>query len=463
MQTLKITYHTINNDDLITIKAYQTQYNSVLRYMYNRVCEGVKEKKREQLTKTLNNIKLIDSWFIRSAAKQAQWMYDANKATGNKPNKLVFGGRKNLIRRCKGLITKEQYLSKRLLPLQSIGEATQKANRKFRLSENIDMIVFSPNRYTHINLVFDGLSKNYKNILTKLYKLQETKSIPITYQLSQDYVYIMFNESDLKENVKTRQIKDRVMAIDINPNYIGWSIVDWKSSSEYKVIKHGVYNIKLLNDKENELYKQHITSDNPKKEYLSNKRKYEVMQISKNLINKAIYYQCDLFSIEDININSGDKELGKRYNRLVNNQWCRVKFLQNIEKRCNLFGIKFVKIKCDYSSFIGNVIFRDLRYSDMELSSIEIGRRGYEYRRQYIDKVINQRSNIILPDIADFNCIISQSLEELGINTVCDNLRKLYYDIKKSKIRYRLSLDEVTHPMFSRCFSKTSLILKYNN
>ena len=463
MQTLKMKYHTNSDDDLMLIKSYQSQYNSVLRFMYNRVCDGLNEKNRESLTKSLNNIDSLDSWFIRSAAKQAQWLYDSVKSIGNNPQKLIFGGKKNLMRRCKGLISKKDFQTKRLQPLQSIGEAIQKGNRKFRLNEDVNMIVFSPDRHTHINLIFDGLSKNYKRLLTKLYKLQETKAIPITYQLSQDYVYIMFNESDLCNINKMKQKKDRVMAIDINPNYIGWSIVDWKSSSEYQVIKHGVYSIKTINDKENELYKQQITSDNPQKEYITNKRKYEVIQISKNLINKAIYYQCDLFSVEDINMKTSDKELGKRYNRLVNNQWCRVKLLQNIEKRCNIFGIKMLKVKPEYSSFIGNIIFRDLRYSDMELSSIEIGRRGYEFRRQYIDKIEKQRNNIIAPDMADFNSIINQSLEELGINAVCENLRELYYLLKKSKIRYRLSLDEISHPMFSRCFSKTSLILKYNN
>jgi hypothetical protein len=30
----------------------------------------------------------------------------------------------------------------------------------------------------------------------------------------------------------------------MNPNYIGWSIIDWKSESEFKVVKSGIYSIK---------------------------------------------------------------------------------------------------------------------------------------------------------------------------------------------------------------------------
>ena len=121
-----------------------------------------------------------------------------------------------------------------------------------------------------------------------------------------------------------------------------------------------------------------------------------------------------------------------------------------------------LKVKPEYSSFVGNVVFRELGYADMELASIEIGRRGYEFKKQYIDKIENKRKNIVLPDILDFKGVITKSLEEFGIISECDNLVELYGIIKKSKIRYRLSLEDI-NPMFSRCFSKTSLILKYNN
>ena len=40
---------------------------------------------------------------------------------------------------------------------------------------------------------------------------------------------------------------------------------------------------------------------------------------------------------------------------------------------------------------------------DMVLASIEIGRRGYEYSNQYIDKTKNKKKNIVFPDISDFD------------------------------------------------------------
>ena len=454
MQTLKIKYHT-DTQSVNIIKSYQHQYTNLLRWMYNRVRDGISEKQREHDTKSLHNINLLDSWLIRSAAKQAQWLNDTNKNTI-----IIFGGKTNLIKRAKGLISREEFLAKRLLPIESIGEATQKANRKFRISSEIDKVVFSPNRTEHIDIVFDGLRKNYKRLLSKLYLCQETKSLAITYQLSQDYIHIMFDEKQLWTLADDKKIKNRVMSIDLNPNYIGWSIVDWKSSNEFDVVKHGVYSIKELNDKDSEL---HIESSNQKKIYFTNKRHHEVMEISKNLVNKALYYKCEVFSVEDLNIEASDKDRGKKYNRLVNNLWCRNKFVQNLEKRCNIFGVKILKVTPNYSSFIGNVVFRGLKLADMELASIEIGRRAYEFKKQYIEKTEKQRKNIIFPNEEDFQGMITQSLEELGLSLDFGSLRDLYYSLKKSKFRYRLSFDDVGYQVFSRFFSKRSLILKFNN
>ena len=103
------------------------------------------------------------------------------------------------------------------------------------------------------------------------------------------------------------------MSIDLNPNYIGYSIVDWKSGSEFKVITSGVYSIKELNDKDFKLKGRGFNSSSKERVHLSNKRQHEILEISKNLINKAIYYKCSIFSMEDLNMKSSDKENGKHF------------------------------------------------------------------------------------------------------------------------------------------------------
>ena len=95
----------------------------------------------------------------------------------------------------------------------------------------------------------------------------------------------------------------------------------------------------------------------------------------------------------------------------------------------------------------------------MTLSSIEIGRRCYEFKTQYIDKKYKKK-NIILPDVNDFNDRYVKSLEEFNIPGEIKDLVKIYNFLKKSKSRYRLSLDELNNLEFSRCFSNKSKVKK---
>ena len=383
MQVLKIKYQT-DDQSLHIIQDYMKQYSSAQHFVYNRIQDNKSQKDIKQQVKQLNNVNLLDSWFVQCI------FYDIPKK-----QKIIFGGKKNYFQRLKNNISKEQFKLKRLSPIYSIGEVVNKSvkgNRKFHIEQDLENILFKPNKLTKINLQLIGLNKR-KQILSKLYQKQERKEIKIAYKLDLEYIYIIFEETDIY-NYETKFIKNRVLALDLNPNYIGWSIVDWKSEAEFNVIKSGVYSIKKLNDKDFNLKNKGYNSDSKERKYISDKRNFETIQIVKNLINKSIYYKCQLISIEDLNIKTSDKELGKKFNKLVNNSWCRNTFVNNLTKRCNIHNIKLLKVRPEYSSFIGNFLYRSLKLPDMVLASIEIGRRGYEFYNQYISKTKEIKKNI---------------------------------------------------------------------
>ena len=96
----------------------------------------------------------------------------------------------------------------------------------------------------------------------------------------------------------------------------------------------------------------------------------------------------------------------------------------------------------------------------MILASIEIGRRTYEFNSQYITKDKEQRKNIVIPDVNDFNDRYIKSLEEFNIPGEIKDLVEVYEYLKNSKSRYRVSLEDLNLPMFSRCFSNKSKIKK---
>ena len=201
MQVLKIKYQT-DDQSLHIIQDYMKQYSSVQHFVYNRIQEGKSQKDIKQQIKTLNNINLLDSWFIQCS------FYDIPKV-----DKVIFGGKKNYFQRLKNNISKEQFKQKRLSPIYSIGEVINKSvkgNRKFHIEQDLENIIFKPNKFTKINLQLIGLNKR-KQILSKLYQKQERKEIKIAYKLDLEYIYIIFEETDIY-NYETKFIKNRVLA-----------------------------------------------------------------------------------------------------------------------------------------------------------------------------------------------------------------------------------------------------------
>ena len=454
MQTIKIKY-TINDNDKLLLNNYIKQYNHVYRVAFNNLQSHKVNKLSELLN--LNNIQLLDSWFIQSANYEAKTLY---KLVSDK--KVIFGGRKNFIKRCQNKISYDEFNSYRFQPLCSYGEKKSgtksvHGNRKFKLSDDLIFITLKlKERKIKINLPLN-LHSNIKYILKNVYVHQILDDTPITYKIDYNYVYIQFDESIILNNNNLNKIQNRVLSLDLNPNYIGWSIVDWKSESEFNVIKSGVYSIKKLNDKDFNLKNKGYNSDSKERKYISDKRNFETIQIVKNLINKSIYYKCQLISIEDLCIKSKDLDKGKRFNKLVNNSWCRNTFVNNLTKRCNIHNIKLLKVKSEYSSFIGNFLYRHLNLPDMVLASIEIGRRGYEFYNQYISKVKEIKKNIIRPNLSMFNKLYLKSLEEFKLQPIYKDLIELYNFFKKSKLKYRLSIDDF-NLQFSRFTSSKSYI-----
>ena len=423
------------------------QYSSVQHFIYNRFADGFSQKQIKDQIKSLNNIQLMNSWFIQCA------FYDIPQK-----EKVIFGGKKNYFDRLNGKITKEQFKLNKLSSIYSIGEIVNKSvksNRFFHLEQDLSSIIFKPNKDTRIQLNLIGIG-NRLSILKKLYQKQENKEIKIGYKLDLNYIYICFEETDIQK-FETKQIKNRILALDLNPNYIGWSIVDWKSENQFNVIKSGIYSVKELNDKDFNLKNKHLDSSSPERIYLSNKRNYETLQISKNIINKAIYYKCQIVSIEDLKIKSDDKNKGKKFNKLVNNLWNRNALVNNLTKRCNIFNIKLLKVKPEYSSFIGNFLYRSLNLPDMILASIELGRRAYEFYNQYISKVKEIKKNIVRPNLTEFRELYLKSLEEFELQPIYKDLIELYYEFKKSKLRYRLSIDQFNLQFSSLNSSKSNV------
>lgn len=433
MITFKIRYTVENESDNQVISDYQKQYNNLLHLFYNRLKEGVSETKCKHLQ--YNNLDLMKSWFRQSCVKDASYLLK------NRDETVLFGGKflfKQLLRKN---ITKEEFKEKRLVPLCSMGEGRCNGNRLFRLQEDCYSVIFSPISKQKIKLNLFGIGKRIK-ILQKLYLHQRLKDTPITYKLDKKYVYISFDESILQEDV-VKPLQNRIISIDMNPNYVGWSVLDWKSSDEFNVVDSGIISLKNINDTEKEYKKLKLSSMSKERKYLNNKRQNETLEVSKFLVDIAKHYRCECFGIEDLSIKSKDNKQGKSFNRLVNNNWNRNKLVNNLRKRCNIYCIKFVEISPQYSSVIGNLVYRELELPDMVLSSIEISRRCYEFNLQYILKVKEKTKNVIFPNLTkSLIDKVKHSLEEVKCFVDFVDWKQITSELKKSKLKYRFPLND---------------------
>jgi len=449
--TLKIRYE-IDASSLSLIKTLQKQFNSCLRFTYNRLYDN-KSLTTKELTafqRELNNITLVKSHLKNSAIYKAKEIIAAGAEKS-----VIFGGKRNFIKRCLNKISKEEFLKKKLLPIYSVGQANYKGNRLFEITDTTK-ILFKPNKDTHITLNLKDIGRNRKKMLNVLKELQFTKTVPITYSLDTDYIYISVDNSVFEKHIY-RTIKDRVMAIDINPEFIGWSVTDW-SDAGYKIVASGLISIQPLNNKHKALSS---SSDDKKNLYFNNKRKHEVIHVAKQLFMLCKHYRCETFAMEDLDIKH--KDVGnKRINRLINNLWCRNLLTHQIKKHILCSPTTFILVQPQYSSLIGNIVYRDERLPDPILASIEIGRRGFEYGSQYIYKRRQLQKTVILPDFDSVRTRIALSLEEMGIRGHVKSWTELFSAVKKPGLKYRFPLAECLSASHFSKFYKQKLLIIYN-
>ena len=451
--TLKIKY-SCGNSILEVIK----QYNSVLKFTYNRLLENSKFKTAEitQLQKNLNNCDLIGSHLRNST------IYDAKSLIERSTEPIIFGSKHLFKQRCQHKINKNDFLIKRLRPIYSVGEANRKANRLFDIIDN-QTIIFKLNKKQHFELKLQQVGSKRLKELNKLIELQNNKQVAITYKLDLEYVYLTFDYNLLK-NYTYKVKQNRVIALDLNPNSIGWSVVDWFNESNYNVIQSGTFSLKSLNDYRNS---KSVASNSDFHKYTTNKRNHEIIEIAKHLFSLCRYYHCEIFSIEDLNIKSSNKKLGRKFNKLVNNNWNRNLLVNQIRKHINSSSTTLIEVQPQYNSYIGNLVFRQKHLPDECLASIEIGRRGFEFATQYIFNRRPHQKTVIYPKLELVKSQLTLSLEELGIDVPSfDSWKDILSVVKESKVKYRFSTSEAqnyhSEGLFSKFYKqKYLLVYKY--
>ena len=392
-----------------SIRNFQTKFSNVVRYSFNRFMENRSRSEVFNLVKALNNVDELDVTWRREAAKLAESLAIATKEKNEDEQKVIFGGKSLFYKRLKGKITHEDYLKKRKLFYISCegSKADNKGNRKFKFNYNELKGSVKLNNFT-VNFSCYKQGKRNMEILKQAVMLAECGKIGLTYRLNSEYFYICFDLDKLSFD-KYEISKNTTLAIDMNPSYIGLCVINGLDN----IIHKEVFDLSKIKT--------------------NSKRDYELIEIAKHISELCKHYKVELVGYEKLKIKSDDAGKGKRFNKQVNNDWHRERFVNSLHKWLGLINCKWVEILPEYSSYIGCIMYED--EVDSIAASIEINRRLREYKLQYIDKV-KPKGSVIYPLFAMSH--FNRWKESLGSKTF-NNWKESYKWMKKMKHSYRLT------------------------
>lgn len=428
MKTIKLK---IKNE--INLTKELKEFNSIARFSFNRFQEGLKEK---EVRSKVNELFKNNCWFNQCAIKVGQQLFKKHK-----DKHIIFGGKSLMVKYLKKLITKDEYSKAKLLPINIQGEACKKGNRLFNFDLMNSKLELKLSKKNHQEIEFYKPNKNQFRELSKIQELVDNKQLTLTVSLNNEYIWLTFDESLLEIQEKFKDLKKaRVLGIDLNPNYIGLSILEFNKNDEFKIIHKQVFDLSALNITSKK------SSEDKSSKYLTNKRKFELIQVCYE-INKLInYWKCSKLCIEDLKIKSSDKKHGRTFNRLCNNVWNRKLVVNKLKMLSVIYGYELVEVNPVYSSFIGNLLYGSENTPDMIASSIEIGRRGYKkFSKGWFYPIFN---------VDNLNEQWKQTLS--GI----EDWKSAFKEVKKSKLKYRFQLIEfIQNAVFSKIYKQKHINL----
>ena len=395
--------------------------SAMRRFVFNRLLE---KKSKVEINSELKEKFKCNSFFRNSEIIDGSVTFDSAKKRNC--DKIYFGQFKKFQ---KGLITKEEYKDSRNTGIYSVGEANQRGNRLFKVDVQNGKVVYKRACKEHYDLIIDEkLNQKRKALLCKIQSLMEEKKTPITVRLKNDRIYLTYDEKIVEKEKQFKDLKsNRVLGIDLNPNFFGISIIEFDKKNEFKI-----------------LYKEAIDVSELQSES-KNKIDFELHQINHHILNLCKNFKVSKISVEDLKFKKNNKFLSKNLNRLCKNQFRYSMVKSHLQTLCSTYGVELIEVNAAYSSIIGNFVHGDKNTPDMVAASIEIARRAYKkfekgwFQPKFVE---NERLKQVLGN---------QWKEELGLGY--QSWKGLSGEIKELKLKYRFQLNP-SNAVFSKFHNK---------
>jgi len=328
----------------------------------------LKDKDKNLSDKKINALK------SKLAKRQRKLDYFNNFIVTNTIPPVIFGKKETFLKRCKGLITNEEWQESRNNRLYSRGDKSKGGNPNLRVVIKDEMSYLevstlektATNRAVKVLLpiyIPQKLSKktgkvngiHYRDMFLEYLKTGEAYQVEIMKRSGRYYVHITF-EMQKPKIIYTGH--NGMIGIDTNPNGFALTMIDNKGNYKWHTYL-----------KQHELT---YTKGN-RRENLCGELVAQVMLIAKT-------YHCGI-SIENLKFKN-DKDVSKKFARIKNN-FIYSKLLTMLENACYRQRVELVKVHPAYTSKIG--LYKYCHQYGMVVhngASMVIARRSYKFKEK---------------------------------------------------------------------------------
>ena len=328
----------------------------------------LKDKDKNLSDKKINALK------SKLAKRQRKLEYWNNFIITNTIPSVIFGKKETFLKRCKGLITNQEWKDSRNNRFYSRGDKSKGGNPNLRVvfKDNISYLEVSTLEKTTTNRAIkvlipiylpQKLSKktgkvngiHYRDMFLEYLKTGEAYQVELIKRNGRYYAHITF-ELPKTEVIYTGH--SGMIGIDTNPNGFALTMIDNKGNYKWHTYL-----------KQHELT---YTKGN-RRENLCGELVAQVMLIAKT-------YHCGI-AIENLKFKN-DKDVSKKFARIKNN-FIYSKLLTMLESACYRQRVELVKVHPAYTSKIG--LYKYCHQYGMAVhngASMVIARRSYKFKEK---------------------------------------------------------------------------------
>jgi len=370
-RTIKLRYEGISGFGELLAGQRRLQ-SRLIRSAYRRLVDGTMQRDLYTVLRSHAVGQGLHTWLILSGMKKASALHARFPQGG-----IVFGGRRALVGRAQGRMGREEWRSARLMPLYVEGHArshgSQGGNHLATLDLAGDRVVFhGPKGVDYpLRLILSRKSREYRRRLAELQARCETlRDTPFTVSIDEREIALTWKEPEV---ARAPGIAGRVLALDLNPEKLGWAVVerDLTEAGSCRCPAWGVFEFPGFPRPPG------LASDDPKSISFPRKRRYELAILAKKVALLAKHHRVSGVITERLAIAPKDHGRGRRFNRLTNQVWFRRGLLEPMARRLAGAGVIHSQVNPAYSSKLGNALWADLlRIPDPACAAVEIGRRA---------------------------------------------------------------------------------------